>query len=307
MTAITRSSSPLPLAAAAFLRKEAFDVLRQPRLLVTLVLGPFLILLAFGVGYRDEMRPFRTVFVGDPGAALTEQIRLSAERLGPLVQLDDVVDDEREALRRLEDGEVDAVVVLPADPLGDVTAGRQAVLRVLHTRLDPVELTIIGFASRLAVAQVNATVLATLVSEAQGSGVPVADLLAQSSDVLDGAVAQIDAGDLARAESDLAGLEDQLRRLDISAASIEALTDQQGTGAGDAATDTASTSARSFGQAVDDARLAVVRARRPAHRGQWGRSAGGAHEGPGGGAGGAGAGGRADGGRRRRARPTVRG
>ena len=262
MTAITRSSSPLPLAAAAFLRKEAFDVLRQPRLLVTLVLGPFLILLAFGVGYRDEMRPFRTVFVGDPGAALTEQIRLSAERLGPLVQLDDVVDDEREALRRLEDGEVDAVVVLPADPLGDVTAGRQAVLRVLHTRLDPVELTIIGFASRLAVAQVNATVLATLVSEAQGSGVPVAELLAQSSDVLDGAVAQIDAGDLARAESDLAGLEDQLRRLDISAASIEALTDQQGTEAGDAATDTASTSARSFGQAVDDARLAVVRARR---------------------------------------------
>ena len=159
-------------------------------------------------------------------------------------------------------GKIDAVVVLPADPLGDVTAGRQAVLRVLHTRLDPVELTIIGFASRLAVAQVNATVLATLVSEAQGSGVPVADLLAQSSDVLDGAVAQIDAGDLARAESDLAGLEDQLRRLDISAASIEALTDQQGTGAGDAATDTASTSARSFGQAVDDARLAVVRARR---------------------------------------------
>ena len=55
------------------------------------------------------------------------------------------------------------------------TAGRQAVLRVLHSRLDPVELTIIGFASRLAVAQVNATVLATLVSEAQGSGVPVAD------------------------------------------------------------------------------------------------------------------------------------
>jgi ABC-2 type transport system permease protein len=35
---------------SAFLRKELFEVSRQPRLLATLVGGPFLILLIFGAG-----------------------------------------------------------------------------------------------------------------------------------------------------------------------------------------------------------------------------------------------------------------
>ena len=37
------------LQAAAFTRKEAVDILRQPRLLLTLVLGPFLIMAVFGL------------------------------------------------------------------------------------------------------------------------------------------------------------------------------------------------------------------------------------------------------------------
>ena len=36
----------------AFPRKEIFEILRQPRLILTLVAGPFLILLLVGVGYR---------------------------------------------------------------------------------------------------------------------------------------------------------------------------------------------------------------------------------------------------------------
>ena len=115
-------------------------------------MGPFLILLAFGLGYRNEMRPFRTVFVGDPDAALTREIRLSAERLGRSSRWKPSWTGG-EARRRLDDGEVDAVVVLPADPLGTSWTAGSAVLRILHTRLDPVELTIIGFASRLAVAR----------------------------------------------------------------------------------------------------------------------------------------------------------
>ena len=39
------------IRTSSFLRKEVFEVLRQPRLLLTLIVGPFLILLIFGLGF----------------------------------------------------------------------------------------------------------------------------------------------------------------------------------------------------------------------------------------------------------------
>ncbi|HSD84874.1 MAG TPA: hypothetical protein VLG46_13490, partial [Anaerolineae bacterium] len=47
----------------SFPRKEIVEILRQPRLVVTLILGPFLILLLVGLGYRSERPPLRTIFV----------------------------------------------------------------------------------------------------------------------------------------------------------------------------------------------------------------------------------------------------
>ena len=87
MTTVLRSGhrrrpSRLPLATWAFAKKEALDVLRQPRLLLALVLGPFAILLLFGLGYRNEVRPYRTILVGDADAALTREMEASASRFG---------------------------------------------------------------------------------------------------------------------------------------------------------------------------------------------------------------------------------
>ncbi len=42
------------IRSSSFFRKEIFEILRQPRLVATLVLGPFLILFIFGIGYRDQ-------------------------------------------------------------------------------------------------------------------------------------------------------------------------------------------------------------------------------------------------------------
>ncbi|MEZ5219444.1 MAG: hypothetical protein R2715_23310 [Ilumatobacteraceae bacterium] len=52
-TSVTVNRALQPVwQVAAFARKEATEVLRQPRLLLTMVLGPFLVLAAFGLhGY----------------------------------------------------------------------------------------------------------------------------------------------------------------------------------------------------------------------------------------------------------------
>jgi ABC-2 type transport system permease protein len=258
-TTARRRTSPLPLAAWAFARKEALDVLRQPRLLLTLVLGPFAILLIFGLGYSSETRPFRTIFVGDPSAALTREMEASASRLGPLVELDSVETDEAAARERLADGEVDAVVVLPSDPLGTVLGGHRATLRILHDRLDPVELTVIRFASRLAVAEVNAAILASLVSGGQAADLPVREALGVASQRVGEALQQIDANDLVSAEETLGELDRNLSTVDLAATSAAALADDGSDGGGTDAT--LARTARSFGSVIGSARSAVEDAR----------------------------------------------
>ncbi len=51
------------IRASAFLRKEIFDILRQPRLIFALVLGPFIILFLFGMGYHSQPPNLRTLIV----------------------------------------------------------------------------------------------------------------------------------------------------------------------------------------------------------------------------------------------------
>ena len=271
MTAVVRSGrrprpSRLPLATWAFAKKEALDVLRQPRLLLALVLGPFLILLLFGLGYRNEVRPYRTILVGDADAALTREMEASASRLGPLVELAAVESDEAAARERLADGDVDAVVVLPSDPLGTVLSGERATLRILHSRLDPVELSIIQFASRLAVAEVNAAVLASLVAGGQVTELPVGEALGLVSDSLGQAVQQVDAGNLVQADATLEDVDRGLRRVDVAATSARALA-EDGTGSGEPSSALAR-SAASFGTAIGSARAAIDEARGAIGEGQ---------------------------------------
>src|SRR5436305_4352535 len=62
----------------SFVGKELTEVRRQPRLLLTLVLGPFLILFLFGIGYAANPQDIRTVVVlpsDSPLAGQTDQYR----------------------------------------------------------------------------------------------------------------------------------------------------------------------------------------------------------------------------------------
>src|SRR5678809_139304 len=54
---------------SSFLGKELTEIFRQPKLILTLVLGPFLIMLLFGLAYPNQNRTLKTTFVvKDPGS-----------------------------------------------------------------------------------------------------------------------------------------------------------------------------------------------------------------------------------------------
>ncbi len=206
MTTSQPRPSPLRgvLQVSAFFRKDALDIVRQPRLLLTLVLGPFLILLAFGLGYRDRTEPFRAWFVTQPGGPLMERLERDSGEIGRYMSIAGTGTDEADAVHRLRDGDVDVVVVLPADPDATIRDGRQAEVIVLHDRLDPIELAGVTFAARLAVGEMNAAVVAGVIEQGQDEAGVVGGLVGQASD----AVAQAQAvvavgGDAAPAMAEL--------------------------------------------------------------------------------------------------------
>ena len=151
----------------AFVRKEVVEIVRQPRLVALLVVGPFALLLMFGMGYGNDSLQKRAVFVGTEGSIYGDVLTNYEEQLDDFIESQGLVDDVGEARARLAAGDVDVVVVFPDDPLGSVLAGERAVIEILHGEIDPIQVAAVEVAARLAIQEVNATVLAAVASEAQ--------------------------------------------------------------------------------------------------------------------------------------------
>ncbi len=153
--------------ASSFLRKEIFEILRQPRLVLTLVLGPFLILLAFGIGYRNEPRALRTLFVAPKGSALYNEIQQYASTLGPQLIYEGVTDNQNEALQKLRTNQVDLVAVAPPDAYQTIRNNQQATFILYHNEIDPLQVQYVQYFGQVYVDEVNRRVLMTITSQGQ--------------------------------------------------------------------------------------------------------------------------------------------
>ena len=164
------------IRSQTFVRKELAEILRQPRLLALLVAGPFVLLLLFGTGFSQDAIRLRTLFVGQEGSVYEEMLETSSDQLDEFVDSQGFVNDQDAALETLDAGDVDLVVVFPDDPLDAVLAGDSATIEVFNREMDPIQQTAIGIAARMAVQEVNATVLSTIAGEAQARVAPAATI-----------------------------------------------------------------------------------------------------------------------------------
>ena len=193
--------------ALAFVRKELAEIVRQPRLLVLLVLGPFILLLLFGAGYKDTTIRLRTEFVGPEGSIYEESIGNYADQLDDYIDVRGFSADEQAARRRLEQGALDAVVVFPPDALDQILSGQSAQITVLHDTLDPFQQVAIDISSRLAVQEVNASVLGSIAAQTQDVMTPVtqtASALSEQAAALTQAVASGDQATIAQSAGTVA-------------------------------------------------------------------------------------------------------
>lgn len=155
------------IRTSAFLRKEIVEILRQTRLVFTLILGPFFILLLFGIGYRETPRTLTTLFVVPEGSQLRQWVEEHAESITPQVELAGITEDADEADRRLRQQEVDLVVVTPADPYQIIRENEQAVFRLYHYEIDPYEATYVQVLGRIYTEEINKQVLVMVAEEAK--------------------------------------------------------------------------------------------------------------------------------------------
>ncbi|MCB0169607.1 MAG: ABC transporter permease [Anaerolineae bacterium] len=166
---------------SAFLLKEMLEIMRQPLLLLTLVAGPFLILLFFGIGYRNDARALRTIFVlDDNDSAVAKKLDEYAKTLGPQLIFAGKTTDLTEAQDRLRQGEVDLVAQLPNNIYNTILNNQQAVFHLFHNEVDPFQVDYINVFARVYINEVNRRVLRLLTSEGQID-------LSQAQDTIDAA------------------------------------------------------------------------------------------------------------------------
>lgn len=125
------------IRAFSFFKKEIHEIRRQPRLLLSLIGGPFLVLALFGATFRSANPVLRTVLVwptdGVPGV---ERSRIE-EVITRNFELVEVVSDSSRAIDMLEKGQADVVQVVPHDILRQIERGERPALEVYSYAIDP--------------------------------------------------------------------------------------------------------------------------------------------------------------------------
>ena len=162
-----RSISGGGTRAYAFFKKDVLEVFRQPRLLFTLVIGPFLILFLFGIGFDPAPPTLETVVVAPPESGISERSADLEAALGNQADLVGVVGTVDEATAMIEAKEANVAIVIPEGAVEAVRGGEQAVITILHDQIDPFESSVIELFALGAVDQVNREVLQDMVARGQ--------------------------------------------------------------------------------------------------------------------------------------------
>jgi len=147
MTAITQT-----LSVAI---KELRELLRRPMLVLTLVLGPLLIMVIFGVGTNNVVEPPRAIVVVPPGAGLPRLVQDYRRAFNQFLQVQEYTTDEEYARGQLAKGLITAVVILPPTPYETIAGGDQARIRVLYNEIDPARRQLVPDFVRVMVGDIN--------------------------------------------------------------------------------------------------------------------------------------------------------
>src|SRR5512135_626735 len=195
------------IRASSFFRKEIFEILRQPRLIATLVVGPFLILFIFGIGYRGQARTLRTLFVTQPDSPFAAQdIQHYEDTMGSQLTYAGATGNQDEALAQLHRGQVDLVIVEPGQITRTIQNNQQAVFTLHHNEIDPTQVSYITYLGWVFSGAVNQQVLRAFVAQGQAGTVDLHTSLQEAHQNVSALRLAVQSGDEALAKQKQQGL-----------------------------------------------------------------------------------------------------
>src|SRR4051794_39061353 len=124
---------------SSFFFKEIWAAVRQPRLIFSVLLGPFLILAAFGIGYKGQTPELDTLLALPNDARLSDDPEAYRDLFSSVFILRGVTRDRQAAEDALARGKTDVVVIVPEQPDQTVLSGEHAQFDVLFREIDPLQ------------------------------------------------------------------------------------------------------------------------------------------------------------------------
>ena len=195
------------IRSSSFFRKEIFEILRQPRLVATLILGPFLILFIFGIGYRVQSRVMRTIFVVQPDSPVsTADIQEFAKAKDSLLIYAGVTSNLTEALAQLQHNLVDLVIVEPVNAASTIKSNQQALITFYDHEIDPDQVGYINYLGWIYVGAVNQQVLLAFAQQGQKDAVALRTNLDAAHQNTTGMRQAVQSGDDGLAKQEQQGL-----------------------------------------------------------------------------------------------------
>lgn len=155
-----------------FVSKELRLLLKQRPLLGSLVLGPFLILLTFGLTFRGRQPELSTVLVVPPTPEVREWVDTYVQRPTPGFRLVERTDDEDYARRLLLSGAVDVVLVIPEGMSETIESGQHVRVKLIHDAVDPTQQDWITYNTYVFFSELNRRVVADVVRSTGYSPLP---------------------------------------------------------------------------------------------------------------------------------------
>ncbi|MCW5848941.1 MAG: ABC transporter permease [Anaerolineae bacterium] len=209
---------------SAFVSKESREVLRQPWLVVSLILGPFAILALFGLGYRGDPAVLNTVVVAPNDPRLQNEVEQYAKTLGKQLRLVDLIPDAALAaeissrdeaslgsrVSKVEDllrqYGADLVASFPPDAAQRIQRGEAAPLVLYYDTVDPVRDQYIASFGLIYTYEVNRRVLTSAAQQTQGRTTALSQDVSQMRQQIGGVRSAVQAGDRQRASQEASQL-----------------------------------------------------------------------------------------------------
>jgi ABC-2 type transport system permease protein len=151
----------------AFIAKDVLEVIRRPGALFSLILGPFLIMGLFGIGYSGQYRPLNTVLVVPASATLPRDVNFYQQYVGESVRVVNLTEDVDAARASLLRQEIDLLVVAPADVEQKFANGQQSTIDIEYNELDPIRDNYARFVAYRQTQELNRAIIEQAVTQGE--------------------------------------------------------------------------------------------------------------------------------------------